>query len=148
MDYTSDLYELCEMIMQETKEAKDKIRQAGGKLTGADTEYLDRLTHILKSLKTTIMIMEDEDGYSSDGGNYTGDSYGNGDSSYRNYPNGGSYARGRGTYAKRDSRGRYSSYGYSRHGDMAEELRRLMNEAPNDQIRMDIQRLADKVEKM
>lgn len=148
MDYTSDLYELCEMIMQETRDAKDKIRQAGGKLTGADTEYLDRLTHILKSLKTTIMIMEDEDGYSSDSGDYTGGSYGNGGGSYRNYPNGGSYARGRGTYAKRDSRGRYSSNGYSRHGDMAEELRRLMNEAPNDQIRMDIQRLADKVEQM
>ena len=32
--------------------------------------------------------------------------------------------------------------------NMAEELRRLMNEAPNDQIRMDIQRLADKVEQM
>ena len=148
MDYINDLHELCDMIMQETSEAKDKIRQAGGKLTGADTEYLDRLTHILKSLKTTIMIMEDEDGYSSDSGNYTGDTYDNGGGSYRNYPNGGSYARGRGTYAKHDSRGRYSSNGYSRHGDMAEELRRLMNEAPNDQIRMDIQRLADKVEQM
>jgi len=146
MDFINELHELCEMIMQETSEAKDKIRQAGGKLTGADTEYLDRLTHILKSLKTTIMIMEDEDGYSSDGGNYTGGSYGG--SSYRSYANGGSYARGRGSYAKRDSRGRYSSNGYSRHGDMADELRRLMNEAPNDQIRMDIQRLADKVEQM
>lgn len=148
MDYINDLHELCDMIMQETSEAKDKIRQAGGKLTGADAEYLDKLTHTLKSLKTTIMIMEDEDGYSSDGGDYTGGSYGNGGGSYRNYPNGGSYARGRGSYAKRDSRGRYSSNGYSRHGDMAEELRRLMNEAPNDQIRMDIQRLADKVEQM
>ena len=82
-------------------------------------------------------------GYSRDGGSYRG--------SYE----GGSYARGRGRYANRDSMGRYSSRGYSRDGysrdggysgSMADELRELMEQAPDDQTRQEMQRLIQKLE--
>ena len=59
-------------------------------LTGPSLEILDKMAHTLKSLKT-IDAME---GYSEDDG-------------YRY--DGMSYARGRGTYASRDTMGRYAS---------------------------------------
>lgn len=140
MDYIEDLKELCETISGEIADANEKIRSTGGKLTGADIDYIDKLTHSMKSIKAVITMMEDE-GYSSEGGmsnrggSYRGDSY-------------GSYARGR-RNARRDSRGRYSSEGgYSRHGDLAEELHQLMADAPNEQIKRDLQRLAEKLEQM
>lgn len=57
---------------------------------------------------------------------------------------GGSFARGRN--ARRDSRGRYSSRGYSRTGDIADQLRDLMQEAPDEHTRMEIQRIADRLD--
>lgn len=63
---------------------------------------------------------------------------------------GGFYSRGRGSNAKRDSMGRYSSErGYSRDGmEMADQLRDLMEDAPDETIRKDIERLLRKVEQM
>ena len=142
MDILNELYDLCDVISKEIAEANEKIRQAGGKLTGSDLEYVDKLTHILKSIKTTVAMIEAEDGYNS----YDNGSYDNYNDSYHG---GSSYARGRGRNARRDSMGRYSSArGYSRHGDIADELRKIMHDAPNDQIKKDIQRLVDKVDQM
>ena len=149
MDNTmKDLHELCETISRAIGTANEKIRSAGGKVSNADMEYIDRLTHSLKSIKTTVAMMEaenDDDGeyserYSRDGGRgYSRYSMNRG--SY------GDYARGRGTYAKRDSMGRYSSNGYGyAGGDMVDELRDLMKDAPNDQIRQEMQRLIEKME--
>jgi xylose isomerase len=45
---------------------------------------------------------------------------------------------------RRDSMGRYSRDGYSRHG-LADKLRELMTEAPDEQTRMEIKRLVDKM---
>lgn len=143
MDYINDLHELCDTISREIAESNEKIRAAGGKLSAGDVDYIDKLTHTLKSIKATIAMMEDEDGYSSApyymGGSYRGGNHGG---SYRD----GSYARGRNT--RRDSMGRYSSNGYSRDGGMVEELRELMEDAPNEAIKRDIQRLVDKIEQM
>ena len=143
MDYITDLHELCETLSREIAEANDKIRAAGGKLTSGDLDYVDKLTHAMKSVKATIAMMEDESGYSSRsypdgmGGSYRGGSYRN---IYR-----GSYARGRNT--QRDSRGRYSSdNGYSRDADLVDQLHSMMQDAPNEQIRREMQRLAEKVE--
>ena len=124
MDYINDLHELCETISKEIGEANDKIRNAGGKLSAGDVDYIDKLTHTLKSIKAVIAMMEDEDGYSG------------------NYP---MYMRNRSYAPRHDSMGRYSGRGYSRSGDLAEQLHGLMQDAPNDQIRREIQRLADKV---
>ena len=130
MDFINELYDLCETLERELKRVNQKLEKSSGELTGDDLSYIQKLTHSLKSIKTTIAMMEAEDGYSSDDG-YDGGSYNRGTSN-----RGGSYARGRGRNAKRDSMGRYSSNdgGYSRHGEVSEEIKK------------DIQRLADKVE--
>jgi len=137
VDYTNDLHELCETLSREIGEANEKIRSAGGKLSAGDLDYIDKLTHALKSVKATVGMMEDE-GYS---GNYPnmGGSYGD--------MNRGSYRR---SYAqKRDSMGRYSrERGYSRDNGMVEELRELMQDAPDERTRQEFQRFITKLESM
>lgn len=128
MDYTKELHELCETIFEAISEANEKVRAGGGRLTAGDVDYVDKLTHTLKSIKAVIAMMDD-DGYS-------------GMMPERGY-HGGSY-RGR-MNARRDSMGRYSG-GYSRSG-LADELRDLMQEAPDERTRQDIQRLIEKMER-
>lgn len=160
MDYEKELYELCEKIKEEIGEANEKIKKAGGKLSAGDVDYIDKLTHTLKSIKAVVAMMEDEeDDYSGRmsyarggrGGSYRGGSYRGGSSYDDGMMGGGSYARGdnrgRGSNARRDSMGRYSRMdGYSRHGDSVELLREAMEEAPDDRTRMEIQRLIEKME--
>lgn len=137
MDYMKDLHEMCETISEAISEANEKVRAAGGKLTAGDVDYVDKLTHALKSIKTTMAMMEEE-GYSGNDGSYRASYDGR---SYR-----GSYARGR-MNARRDSMGRYSGErGYSRDG-LADELRELMQEAPDERIRQEFQRLIEKLER-
>lgn len=150
---TKDLHEMCETLARALKEANEKIRNAGSKLSASDLDYVDKLTHATKSIKATIKMIEDEE--MDDGGSYGDGSYrmrGYSRNDYRGSYDDGSYARGRGRYANRDSMGRYSSrdggsYGYSRDGgDMVEELRGLMNMAPDDQTRQEMQRMIQKLE--
>ena len=149
MHDTKDLHDLCETISREIEEANEKIRKAGGKLSAGDLDYIDKLTHTLKSLKTTMAMMEaeDEEGYSGYYP-YMGNSRSDGMGGW----NDNSYARGRGRNAGRDSMGRYSRDGYSRNysrdGGLSEELRGLMQDAPNEQIRSEIQRLVEKIDRM
>lgn len=163
MDYEKELYELCETIKEEIAEANKKIKNAGGKLSAGDVDYIDKLTHSLKSIKAVMAMMEEEGedeysgaSYARGGRSYRGGSY-RGGSSYNDgmmggsYEQGGSYARdgrGRGSNARRDSMGRYSSRmdGYSRHGDVVESLREVMEEAPDERTRQEIQRLIEKME--
>ncbi len=136
MDYLKDLHEMCETLSRELGEANEKVRQGGGSLNGSDLDYIDKLTHAIKSIKTTIAMIEADDGES---GMYP----------YNYNMNRGSYNRG-GSYARRrDSRGRYSSARcYSRGDDMVSELRELMNEAPDEKTRQEFQRFIDKIERM
>ena len=160
------LYELCETITVELSECNEKIRRANGKLTGSDVEYLDELTHTLKSVKAVIAMIEAEDsGYSGhfwdgryyfDGGtsmegSSNRGSYGNGGSSNRgSYEGGssnGSYGRGRGRGANRDRMGRYAER-YSRadaNEEFKGELEELMNKAPDDQSRKKIEKLMNEM---
>lgn len=129
MDYIKDLHELCETLSEAIREANEKIRSSGGKLTSGDTTYIDQLTHALKSVKAVI-AMEDE-GYSG----YYPMPYDN-----------------RRSYARRDSRGRYSGRysreGYSRGGDMVTELRELMQDAPDERTKDEFRRFISKIESM
>lgn len=83
------LKELCKTVEKEISVANDKIRAAGGKLTQGDVAYLDQLTHMMKSLKTTIAMQEAEQGGShryggeSNRGSYEGSNYQGG--AYRDY---------------------------------------------------------------
>lgn len=137
MHNIEDLHELCETISREIGDANEKIRQAGGKLSAGDVDFVDKLTHTMKSLKTTIAMMEAEDGGES--GRYM-PGYG----MYRNSYNGGnSYRR------SRDSMGRYTSRrGYSYDDGMIEELRSLMESAPDERTKSEFRQFIAKMEKM
>ena len=135
MDYIQDLRELCDTLSGELADINEKIRSAGGKMSAGDLEIVDKLTHSIKSIKSTIAMMEDEDGYS---GYYPiGSSYNRG--------HGGSYARGRGMRG-RDSMGRYSGErGHSRN-DLADRMRDMMEDA-DERTRQELSRIIDKMEK-
>jgi len=142
-DYLDDLYEICETLTNHLSETNDKIRKAGGQMNGSDVEYVDKLTHAIKSVKTTIAMIEaGEDGYSSAGGSYRGNYERGGRGYSRNDMRGGSYARGRN--ARRDSRGRYSS---DDEEEFTEKLRDLMDIAPSESQKNEIRRLLDKMER-
>ena len=137
-----ELMEICETLERTIKSANEKIRGAGGKLSAGDADFVEKLLSSLKSVKK-VMKMEEEadmdDGYSG----YPRDGYST--RMYRSYD--GSYGRGRGRYANRDSMGRYSSNdGYSRGGSMVDELRDLMNDAPDADTRQELQNLIRKME--
>ena len=55
------LEKLCKIVEHQIDKAVDVLDREGGKLPADDAEYLDKLTHTLKSIKT-IMAME---GYGS-----------------------------------------------------------------------------------
>lgn len=130
------MHKLIEYVCDELEEIEKKAEK--GDLTMAEIEYADKLAHLKKNLLKGIKLYDEVDG------EYSGDMY----------RHDGSYARGRGRYAKRDSMGRYSSErGYSREysrdaADMADKLHDLMREAPNETVRHEIERLAERVEKM
>ena len=110
-DWKRDLEDLCEKITEELSDANRKLDKGNGTMTGGDVEYVDKLTHALKSIKT-VLAMEGE--YSNEGGSYR---YNDGRSNARGRSRGGSYdsSYARGRNARRDSMGRYSSErGYSR----------------------------------
>lgn len=141
MDMIKELGEMKETIANEIAEANKRIRQSGGDMNTADIEIIDKLTHSMKSLATTCAMLEaEEQGYSGYGGSYySGRENRNGSS--REYRTGGSY----GDYSRRNSRENRNSYGYSRNGNMMDHLRVMIDEAPDEQTRMEIKMLMDKL---
>lgn len=133
-----EIYELKEKLMKELEEYGRK-----GEMSTGSLEVVDKLAHSIKNLCKIIELAEEEEEYSMAGG-----SRGGGGRSYRDgrsYEGGNSYARGG---RRRDSRGRYSSAGYSYgNEDMIEQLEGLMMDAPEN-IKSDIKRLISKVEGM
>jgi len=133
-----ELKHICEILENELANVNKKLDKSDGVLSGDDISYIDKLTHSIKSIKTTIAMMEAEDGES---GRYMPNSYGmygtNG-----GY-NGNSYRRGR------DSMGRYTSRrGYSYDDGMIEELRSLMESAPDERTKSEFRQFIAKMEKM
>lgn len=115
----------------------EKIVDSRSELDSNSLIQVDKLTHSIKSIDT-ILAMQDS-GYSQYGGSY----YDGSDNSY---------ARGR--YAKRDSRGRYSRdyirRGYSRDEgkeEMMEQLREMLEDAPDERTRMAIQKTITEMQK-
>lgn len=95
------LYDVCETLNRELEEANEKIRKAGGKMSAGDLEVVDKLTHAIKSVKTTIAMIEKEDDYSRDYDGMSGNMN-------RRTMRGMSNARGRTGDVRRDSMSRYS----------------------------------------
>lgn len=111
-----ELYELKDRLM-------DQLKDYGKRdVSGSTLPVIDSLTHTIKNL--CKIIDESDDGnsgyYSRTGHVYDGRSFRN---SYR-----------------RDSMGRYSRDG------LADKLRELMEDAPDDRSRMEIKRLVEKME--
>lgn len=151
-DKIRTLYELCETVSRELEKCNEKIRMAGGKLSPGDVEYLDKITHMLKSIKTTIAMMEAEDGYSE---NWGGMSYADGRGGNRGGYGGNSMARGgRGGRGGRNNnpmgRNQYSREGYSYEDgmeDLLSEMRSMMGELPEEK-RREVERFVHKMERM
>ena len=128
-----ELYEIKEAVGYEIGEANKRIKNAGGKISTADLDVIDKLAHSMKSLVTVCAMLEAEEdgGYSGDmmptyGGNYSG--------------------RGRRNNYGGERRNGYSGrMGYSRTGDMREQLRQMMEDAPDEQTRMEIRNLMDRM---
>ena len=139
MDYTKDMELACDLLHEQLGDLVRKVKNNG--MSTGDLEKLDKLTHSLKSVKGTMQMEQaEEEGYSGMypymGGYNRGGSYGN---------DGGSYARGR-TNARRDSMGRYSGErGYSRN-DLTDKMRELMEEAPDERTRREIQQMIDRLD--
>ena len=121
-----------EKLKEALCEELDKFGKSGD-ITVNSLEKIHKLTDTIKNIDK-IMALESEEGGYSEGYMDDGMMHGN------------SYARGR-RYAKRDSMGRYSRDGYSRAADeQIEMLEGMMDSAPNEQIKKEIEKLIYKME--
>lgn len=127
-----ELHKLKEMLCEELEKYGKE-----GDLTTGSLEVVDKLAHAVKNLDK-IIENYDEEGYSGRSRYYY-----DGDMSYRDGRSyeGRSY-EGRSYARRRDSMGRYSRDG------MADKLRELMADAPDERTKDEIRRLADKMESM
>ena len=148
------LHKLCEALMEELEEYSKKIEKSDG-MSAGDLEAIDKLSHALKSVKTTIAMMEaaEEEGNSYRGGNsnrympWYGMSYEGG----RGGQGGGSSNRGGMSSARRGRANNPTGRNqYSRDGgySYAEEefemaLQEAMNAAPDERVREKLQRIMD-----
>lgn len=123
-----ELYDLKDMLMKELEEYGSK-----GELSAGTLDIVDKLAHATKNL--CKIIDEYDDGNS---GYYPMAYESRGGNSRRSY---------RGSYQRRDSMGRYSR-NYSRDGGLVEELRELMQEAPDERTKQEFQRFISKIEQM
>lgn len=136
------MHKLIEYICDELEEIEKKSEK--GKLSMAEIEYADKLAHLKKNILRSDELADA--GYSGDSSREWGSVY--------PMDRGTSFARGRGSQANRDTRGRYASddyarYGYARDGrDMVEDLRELMRSAPDERMRSEIQKTITRMEQM
>ena len=137
------IVELKEKLIEELEEYGNK-----GELSMGDLDTIDKLAHATKNLCKIIKSAEEEE-YSREDGSYRGSyegAYDNGGSYENGSYRGRSYSmrRGRGPGARRDSMGRYSSD----NGQMVNELRELMADAPDERTRSEFQKFIQKMEQM
>ena len=134
------LYDLKEMLCEELEQYGSR-----DKLTSGSLETIDKLAHAAKNVGKIIEMCEEEK-YNMDGG-MGNRSYRDGGMSNRGrysmdgyyYDDGMSHRRGRaanGRFVSRDA------------SEMSRKLREMMQDAPDENTRMEIQRLADRMESM
>lgn len=131
------LYDLKEKLMQELEDYSEN-----GKFSKDDVESIKYIASAIDHICNIAEEDEYSNMYYGDGGSYE-----DGTGSYArggNRGGGRSYARGRGRDARRDSMGRYSRA----NDDMIEQLRMMMQEAPDERTRQEFQRFITKVEQM
>ena len=133
-----ELYNLKEMLCEELSNyGRSK------ELSPSSLEMIDTLAHACKNV-CKIIESKSEEEYSMDGDSYRGGSY---------YGNSNRYSRDGYYY---DDGGMSGRRGRARNGrfvsrdasEMARKLREMMEEAPDEASKRDIQRLAEKMEQM
>ena len=146
------MHKLIDYICDELDDLERKAG-SGEKLSVAEIEYMSLLAESKKDLLKGEELMDG--GYSGRGYSRRGYSRREGREGRegrmyydgRAY-DGRSYERGRGGSSRRGSMGRYSNE-YSMDTDsMVSELSEMMNEAPDERTRKEIQKLIDKIEMM
>lgn len=142
------MHKLMEYICDELDTLERKADK-DGKLSMAEIQYGDTLAHFKKNLLKSEEMADE--GYSMAGGSYNdGYSRRGGYSRLGSFARGGgSFARGRTGNVRRDSMGRYSREGYSMadNEEMLDELRSLMQDAPDEQTKSEFRRFIQKLEK-
>lgn len=136
-----DLHELKEKLLKE-------LEEYGGNAKFSK-EDVETIKYMASAIDHICNIAEgEEEGYSGRYPYWMGGAYADGNmggnmggTSNRSYR--GSYARGGRSYRRG-----YSREGYSRDGGMVEELRELMQDAPDERTRQEFQRFIQKIENM
>ena len=142
------MHKLIEYIDETMQEYEDKVAR-GGDLSSKDVECIKDLAKTKMAILTNEAMESENYGYSREGNmnnGYSGRS--------RMYSNDymGRYSRdnrGRGSDAKRDSMGRYSSRGYSyaeAKEDMIAELKELAKKAPDEKTKQELEHFANEME--
>lgn len=133
---------ICRYIDRELEEYENKVAN-GGKLSRTEIEDGKNLAKFKMALLTNEAM--EQEGYSGD---WDGIAYESG-RMVRRGRDGMSGARGRGSNAKRDRMGRYSSEGgYSRADAKEEFMERvyeLIDEAPDEHTRKKVERFANEM---
>jgi hypothetical protein len=156
-EHMQSLCDSLEFAYRDLAKVNQQIRNAGGDISPSSNEYMDRLTHTIKSLETTKAMKAAEDERGDRGGYgmtrmggypgryYPGSMYPVG--GYRDgYPEGGyrdgdmrgEYRDGYGRNMDRDSQGRYADV-----AGMREKLRDMMANTRDERTRQDLQRMVD-----
>lgn len=134
MDFLKDLEEMKEYVAGEIRKANQRIRQNNGGITTGDLDIINKLAHSMKSLATVCAMLEAEEGYSERG--YSERGY----SSRRGERRDG-YSGNRNGMSSRERR----DGGYSR-VDFREHLDEMMANAPDENTRMEIRRMMDRMD--
>lgn len=138
-----ELYEIKEQLMDVLKEYKNKQKKSVD-----DIMVIKALASAIDHLCNIVEAAEEEE-YSQRGSRYSYEGSGMGGGRNYRYSREGSYARGRGRNARRDSMGRYArAGGYSRTEgveEMVDSIRGMMQDLPQE-VQQDAQRLVQKLE--
>lgn len=137
------MHKLIEYICDELEDLETKVDR-GGRLSMQEVEYMDTLAHAKKNLLKAEEMGDDYSGgmsmrgYSRRGGYRGANQYGGYRTGGRgSYEMGRSYARGRGgRYSRADSE------------TLVEELRELMEQAPDEETKKEFHKFISKMEAM
>jgi len=132
-----DLHELKEKLLKE-------LEEYGGNAKFSK-EDVETIKYMASAIDHICNIAEgEEDGYSGRYPYWMGGAYADGNGGTM----GGNGRSNRSMRGGRSYRRGYSRDGYSRDGGMVEELRELMQDAPDERTRQEFQRFIQKIESM
>lgn len=128
------MHKLYEYVCDELKDLERKAER--GDMSMQDIQYADTLAHLKKNLMKADEMMQEEGEYSMM--YYPMTSYAEDRRTYR----GRSYA------PRRDAMGRYSRRYSMAHDETISDLHEVMNETTSPEIRSEIKKLIDRIDKM